>query len=161
MPKSIQGDLCAVPDCGRQRAIKSNGTRRAMCPGHVSRKRQGTLARSAPIKDYVHVDGGGYLSSYGYWLRSDPTHPLAFANGDVLVHRAVLYADVGPGKHPCHWCGSTVDWGIAFPAEGALVVDHLDADRLNNALPNLVPACQPCNARRAKAGNPLDWSAQN
>jgi hypothetical protein len=33
--------------------------------------------------------------------------------------------------------------------EGALVVDHLDGDRYNNALNNLVPACSSCNTARA------------
>lgn len=158
MPQPIVSDICSVDGCDRPRAEKSNGTRRAMCPGHTSRRRhRSRLSDDVPIKDYAHTAGGGHLSSYGYWLIAGAGHPLAFANGDVLEHRALMYDHVGPGEHSCRWCSRTVDWGIKFPADGALVVDHLDGDRLNNDLTNLVISCQPCNSSRAGAGNPIDW----
>lgn len=154
----VVGDTCSVEGCDRPREKKSNGTRRSMCPGHVSRKRHtGDLRPDVPIKETIR-GRGRHVSSYGYWLIPGTGHPLAFANGDVLEHRAVMYDHVGPGKHQCHWCDTTVSWDVNFPATGALVVDHLNADRLNNDLSNLVVSCQPCNAARMLAGNPTDWT---
>ena len=57
-----------------------------------------------------------------------PRHPLAGKNGRVLVHRDTLYAAVGPGEHPCHWCGALVHWTTKKLEPGGLVVDHLDRD---------------------------------
>jgi len=76
-------------------------------------------------------------------------HPLASANGQVKEHRAVLYAKIGPGKHPCHWCGKEVEW---LPGEGmkgnVLIADHVDENFLNNDPDNLEPSCSVCNSRR-------------
>ena len=77
----------------------------------------------------------------------DPTHPLAPRNGMVYEHRRVLYAEIGPGNHACHWCGQQVAWhkGDGLPR---LVVDHLDENHANNDPANLVPSCSGCNANR-------------
>lgn len=81
----------------------------------------------------------------------DPTHPLSPETGRVGEHRRVLYAAIGAGAHPCHWCGNEVRWIVGEgPVRGALVVDHLDSDWRNNELSNLVPACQGCNATRSR-----------
>lgn len=80
-----------------------------------------------------------------------PDHPLATADGKVLQHRMALYDAIGPGEHTCHWCGTPVIWQRrekSAPFRGILVVDHLDADGLNNSLDNLVPSCQRCNRLR-------------
>lgn len=74
-------------------------------------------------------------------------HPIAHADGRVLKHRLVLYNEIGPGSHTCHWCGRALLWlgsGI-----GRLVADHLDGDTWNNAPTNLVPSCRRCNQTRA------------
>ncbi len=70
-----------------------------------------------------------------------PNHPLAYKNGLVYVHRAVLYDAIGPCAHACHWCKVVVTWPV-------LTADHLDGDRTNNARGNLVPACRLCNTGR-------------
>lgn len=62
----------------------------------------------------------------------------------------LLWEHLGTGSQPCHWCGLVVDWLTPFPA--GLVVDHVDANRRNNALANLVPSCAPCNSRRMHLG---------
>ena len=156
MPKRIQSDVCSVAECDRPRATKTNGTRRSMCFAHYKRvDKYGDVLADTPVKER-RPPGEGHLSTYGYWIVTRAGHPLAFAHGGVLEHRAVLYDAIGPGAHSCHWCRCTVDWGVSFP--GALVVDHLDADRLNNDLANLVASCQPCNSSRAACGNPIDWS---
>lgn len=96
----------------------------------------------------------------GYILAHIPGHPLAVnAAGDVLEHRAVLYDAIGPGPHPCEWCGAALDWYLRLSRNGprpkdALTVDHLDNNTRNNARENLVPACHACNIRRSDHHNP-------
>lgn len=99
----------------------------------------------------IAEDGTGHLTRHGYREIFDPSHPLAQAGGGVMEHRLVLYEKIGPGEHVCHSCGKKVswehDWG-GSRRDGALVVDHLDFDKLNNNPDNLVPSCFACNARR-------------
>lgn len=86
-----------------------------------------------------------YINSSGYVVLSGRDHPLARTNR-VFEHRAVLYDHLGAGVHPCHWCGAEVSWSAK--GNRRLVVDHLDDNKHNNRLSNLVPACNPCNATR-------------
>jgi 5-methylcytosine-specific restriction endonuclease McrA len=82
----------------------------------------------------------------GYVRIKLPDHPLAVA-GWAREHALVLYAQLGPGAHPCHHCGKLVAWGTT------LEVDHLDRNRQNNDAANLVAACRLCNnARRRRGG---------
>jgi len=78
----------------------------------------------------------------------DKTHPLAGKNGRMFVYRKALYDAIGPGPHPCHWCGETVEWKTNGDRIGALIADHLDGDHTNNTAENLVPSCQNCNVLR-------------
>lgn len=77
-------------------------------------------------------------------------HPLSYVGGQVAEHRRVLFDSIGPGSHPCHWCGIQVTWQVKqYNRIGNLIVDHVDGDRWNNRLGNLVPSCGRCNTRRA------------
>lgn len=59
-----------------------------------------------------------------------------------------LYDMIGPGPHPCHWCGTQVDWSPGRRGKGDLISDHVDGDTKNNSPENIVPSCHPCNIRR-------------
>ena len=83
--------------------------------------------------------------------RTAKGHPLAPASGRVAVSRLVLYEKIGVGPHTCQWCGTMLTWTFGLKAD-ALIVDHLDWDRLNDDPSNLVPSCISCNARRAAPG---------
>lgn len=76
-------------------------------------------------------------------------HPIAPPGGVVAVARLVLYEKIGPGPHPCHWCGSTIDWKRGL-VPGALIADHVNWDRNDDSPGNLVPACLPCNTNRQR-----------
>jgi hypothetical protein len=98
-----------------------------------------------------------------YWLLSGMhDHPLAI-RGRVYEHVANLFARLGLGPHPCHWCGTALDWGIGRRGNAAdrspddtvvgikqLQTDHLDSDTENNDPLNVEPSCFPCNARRGR-----------
>lgn len=81
-------------------------------------------------------------------------HPVAPPGGIVAVARIVLYKKIGPGEHPCHWCGTTLRWiaGGGPGTPGSLLADHLDWNRNNDDPANLVPSCHSCNGHRRRAG---------
>lgn len=134
---SYSGQECSVPGCAE--TPRRNG----MCAPHSEQMRthgDPTLWVRAPA-------GAGSLRKDGYRVVTVHGHPLA-ESGQVLEHRVVLYDAIGPGEHPCHWCGKTLTWQAGI-ADTAIVADHLDSDRANNAPANLVPSCNPCNVGRA------------
>lgn len=88
-------------------------------------------------------------SGKDYRVIKEPDHPLAMANGLVRVHRAVLYAKIGPGKHDCHWCKKQVEWMRGKSAD-MLVADHVNGIKSDNDPDNLVPSCVGCNALRKR-----------
>jgi len=94
-------------------------------------------------------NGIGNITTRGYVMLSLKSHPLATSHGSVFQHRVILYNEIGPGTHPCHWCGISISWDKTWPIDkDALVVDHLDGNRTNNVLSNLVPTCNTCNDKR-------------
>jgi hypothetical protein len=72
----------------------------------------------------------------------------------IAVHRIVLLQKIGPGVHPCHWCGNPVKWLPVKPGKGGwngvLVVDHVNNMSSDNDPDNLVPSCFRCNIFRQK-----------
>lgn len=78
-------------------------------------------------------------------------HPLAaIDDGRIMLHRLVLFEKIGPGVHPCHWCGTSVTWHRRVALRGDLVSDHLNGNTRDNSPENLVPSCTRCNALRGK-----------
>jgi hypothetical protein len=121
-----------------------------------TRSKTADLCAKHYMRWYRHGDpeatmtGDGFTLSRGrrYRTRLAPEHSLAMANGKVYVHRAVLYDDIGPRAHPCHWCGTTLLWK-ADADDQRLTVDHLNDDGADNRPENLVPSCRSCNIGRA------------
>ena len=110
------------------------------CETHYYRmRRRGTY--DAPVYMHWTTNGSGYI------MRRDIEHPIASRHGYLYQHRFVLYEAIGPGVHPCYWCGRLVDWELRR-GDGKLVVDHLDGDKQNNVSSNLVPSCHRCNSGR-------------
>jgi hypothetical protein len=128
---------CASPGCQQLRSVGCKG----WCQMHYGRwKVSGNTGGPDPVKK---PRGSGHLHPSGYLILTRHGHPLARSNGHLPVHRLVLFDAIGPGVHPCHWCGVDTSW-----ESGELTADHLDWDKLNNDPSNLVPSCLACNARR-------------
>lgn len=127
---------CSVKGCEKKYA--KNG----YCSLHFLRMKRTGTTDDPPVP---------ILDTKRYIQRKIPNHPIATKNGRVLLHRAALYDKIGPGEHPCHWCGEIVSWEKSYPKHpDALIVDHLDHDRHNYSPENLVPACNPCNSQRRR-----------
>jgi hypothetical protein len=121
---------CSISDCDR--VTKSYG----LCQLHLRRKRRGLPSNySRPIS-----------AAKRYLLKSLPGHPLADRLGRVYVHRLVLFQSIGWMSVPCFWCARAVSFG-----DRTLIPDHLDHNRQRNALSNLVPSCNSCNAGRTRS----------
>ena len=132
---------CSVEGCPRRSAC------RGWCRTHYSR----WASTGDPDGLRRAPNGTGWIS-HGYRVLPAPGHPLATRLGRVFEHRMVLYAKIGPGEHPCHWCGRAVNWDRKENAgDATLIADHLDEDTLNNDRANLVPSCWKCNVNRGKS----------
>lgn len=141
-PDRITRQRCVFPGCDKWRdshGYCSTHWRRVKVHGDVNVVLQGGPRRRP---GHQSVTKGGYLQEYA------PDHPLATKSGGMLVHRKVLFSELGPGSHPCHHCGRVVTWGLKSKRE-RLEVDHLDSNRQNNDPANLVPSCNRCNDGQA------------
>lgn len=120
---------------------------RQMCVMHYSRSR--STGDVGPATRRRAPRGSGHINPDGYRIIKWPGHPLATAQDKLPEHRAVLYAEIGPGQHGCHWCAKPLVW--TGRQSECINVDHLDHDRLNNTPENLVPSCLDCNTKRRAA----------
>jgi len=156
----VSAPLCSVEECERTCLARRRGDRvsyYSMCAGHRTRwYKHGDPMTGRPLRPQ-RARGEGWITPAGYFRYYLPGHPTADVHDRVFHHRVVLYDALGPGAHPCHWCGNPVAWETPHP--GGLEVDHLDGDKTNNDLTNLVPTCHADNIRRRHAGNPVDWKA--
>lgn len=130
-------DVCDAPDCEKP---ADSGRH---CGMHRARlTRLGSLDLPPKRQRRTH--------SHGYLILRAKGHPTANSRGFAYEHRVALYDAIGPGAHPCHWCGTEVSWDRSYPQHrDGLVVDHLDEDKANNDPSNLVPSCSVCNFQRS------------
>ncbi len=130
---------CTVPGCqSPPRTGKAE-----WCKKHYHRwYRHGGVSRVAT--------GSGVTASAGrrYRYVCRPQHPLADKVGRVYEHRAVLFDAIGPGNHPCHWCGRELSWSATRGDSDCLMTDHVNGIGDDNRAENLVPACVGCNNTR-------------
>lgn len=146
---------CSIEGCARQRVA------RGWCGTHWRRWR----THGDPLTTANAPWGAGTVNHSGYRVVSRRGHPLAAKDGHVFAHRVVLWEAIGPGEHLCHWCSTPVVWRQQTAPGDRLAddlqVDHIDGDRLNNDLQNLVPSCRGCNLLRRNAGNPPVWARES
>lgn len=137
------GETCSVEGCGDP--VRS----RTWCARHYSFwQRTKRDPHTNPIRP---IHAGPRLTSDGYSLVWAPGHPVSRGAGTVLEHRVVLYDALGPGEHPCAYCPARLSWDVQGPhAPGYLTVHHVNHNRADNALGNLVPCCMKCNLDRRR-----------
>jgi hypothetical protein len=138
---------CGVAGCDRPHSG------RGYCDTHIQRVRKyGDPFAHVPIGARHNVPltrepglFGRYwfLSAEGYFMAQWPEHPIANPSGSISQQRAVLYAAIGSGEHPCDECGQMLTWRI-------IEADHRNGKRDDNRPENLRPLCKPCNIRDAK-----------
>ena len=109
-----------------------------LCEGCYMRLRRKGTTDYKPLPPYRSEQSAGYV-----WLR-EPGHPLSDSGGLVYEHRFVYYFHNGDGPFNCHWCGKQITWDMMH-------IDHLDEDKQNNNIENIVASCPICNQRRG------DW----
>ena len=105
--------------------------------------------------------GTGEVTWNGYLRVVRRGHPLADRRGRVLYHRALLWDTLGPGPHPCIYCGAPVRFDQTDQdAPDYATCEHRDGNRLNNDPNNLAPCCWPCNReRQGSPGEHRRWGA--
>lgn len=127
------------PVCSNSGCFKRTRSRTSVfCEAcYYRNRRNGSLAYKVPTREITKSNG--YLQTYA------PQHPLAskVCSPRVYTHRMVLYDHIGPGNTECHWCRTPISWDN-------LHVDHLDDDKTNNVISNLVPSCLLCNTKRGQ-----------
>lgn len=142
--KHLRSEATPVPTCTWEACTKPARSRSAkLCPQHYHRiYRHGDANKTANAPTTPSASPGRrYRTAYA------PRHALAMANGNVYVHRRVLYDILGPGEHPCHWCGVPVHWSTRGDKLG-LYPDHVNGLGDDNRAENLVPSCLSCNSGR-------------
>lgn len=82
-----------------------------------------------------------YLTKEGYIKLKKPEHPLAMARGMVFEHRAVVYDFYNGKPQACYWCGKKIGWDD-------VVIDHLNENKIDNKIENLIYSCNDCNRAR-------------
>lgn len=122
---------CLTLGCGNKANRKGAG----LCEGCYMRLRRKGTTDYKPLPPYRLNQSSGYI-----WLR-EPNHPLSDSRGLVYEHRFVFYEHNGTGPFKCHWCGVDIGWEC-------MDIDHVDDNRSNNDINNLVASCHKCNTKR-------------
>lgn len=126
-----QREVCKASGCDNK--TRSKGADYCeMCYGRI--RRTGNLNAPPPPRYRIETKDG-------YVLLQRPGHPIANHAGYIPEHRMLMYDRLGAGDHSCHWCGKVLEWK-------KICIDHIDNDRKNNNLTNLVVSCNHCNRIR-------------
>ena len=144
-PAKVRLSECSVDGCSK----KPLSTYHAYCSSHYAKiKRHGDANFKMKLK---HEHGDIFPDSLGYLqIYLVGPHPLKTRQDRVervFHHRYVLFNALGPGDQNCHWCKKRLRWK-SKNKNNMLCVDHLDEDKHNNDLENLVPSCVACNNHR-------------
>jgi hypothetical protein len=123
-------DTCKIEGCSNTANRKGAN----LCEMHYARMRRNGSHELMPLKDtYVH--------SNGYLIDRADHHALSMDGRTVYQHRKVYYDAHGAGPFQCHWCNKDIDWSFMH-------IDHVDTDKRNNDVSNLVASCPICNTSR-------------
>lgn len=95
----------------------------------------------------INAKGTGSLGNHGYRTVWAPGHPMAMKDNRALEHRYLMFNALGEGPHKCHWCPALLEWP-------EITIDHLNWNRTDNRLDNLVISCGPCNIKRQEPKKP-------
>jgi len=131
---------CTITGCAKL----ARSAKAALCPMHYHRQ-----YRHGSTEAVAHKAGVTVSHGRRYRQTHDPKHPLAMRNGNVYVHRKVLYDTIGPGSHPCTWCGNAIEWGPKG-TPNILIPDHINGYGDDNRPENLTASCMPCNTARSQ-----------
>lgn len=132
-------DTCSVSDC----FAPAKKGKKGYCYKHYMRQyRNGTTDKLVVAKVFEH--SGGYL------LEPARGHFLARGSSHAYAHRLRYHEQYGDGPFHCHWCKTVVTWSD-------LNIDHLDDNKKNNVISNLVASCPPCNKNRGSHKSSVTW----
>lgn len=130
---------CTVPGCEKP----ARSAKAEWCKMHYHR-----WYRHGSTDKVSHRSGVTASNGRRYRRMVAKGHPMANTNGTAYTHRVVLYDEIGPGVHECHWCQAQVEW-LPKGEPNSLVVDHVNGWGDDNRPENLVPSCISCNTTRA------------
>lgn len=132
--------ICTIEGCGKP--ARTRGAN--LCDMHYCRRwRNEKDGNDRGFDLWKPEENIGH--SHGYLLRYCPDHPLRQGKSGPreYEHRVVFYDEHGTGPFSCHWCGTTVTWDDMH-------VDHVNGDKQDNDLRNLVSSCALCNQWRGR-----------
>lgn len=122
--------ICSVDGCNNP----ANRVKYGLCESCYYRlRRNGTTYKRLPA--YKHNSTGGYIKIYC------PEHILSDSSGYIYEHRKIVYDSIGKGPHNCFWCEIKLEWQD-------IVIDHLNENKQDNNINNLVVSCNKCNRAR-------------
>lgn len=147
--------VCTVDGCMKKATAKLLG---GLCNTHKAARRKyglqtiddlnnhvvGKTQEPYPIGSVKRIKCTEYL-----FEKVGKRHPMATNSDWVPQHRVVAYRMHNGVCPRCYWCNKPLAWASS-------VVDHLDENKSNNDVSNLVVTCRVCNSMRG-ATLPLFW----
>ena len=115
-----------------------------MCSKHYFRKYRGQPLETEATRERRY-------HSKGYILVAAAGHPVASrVNGYAYEHRKIFYDAYPAGPFACHYCEDELVWDTQPSETNRVLISHLDNDKTNNDLTNLVPSCLVCSRARSR-----------